>query len=84
MLCMWRNSKEKLNRTAGRSQGKSKEEVRRDGIYGGSRMKNFLKHEFIGLPVKVLKATDKSLEGVEGEIIDETKKHAHNRKPRKN
>ncbi len=35
--------------------------------------KNFLKREFIGLPVKIIKCTDKSLEGVEGEIIDETK-----------
>ncbi|KAA0000574.1 MAG: ribonuclease P protein subunit [Thermoplasmata archaeon] len=36
-------------------------------------MKNFLKGEFIGLPVKIVECTDKSLVGVKGEIIDETK-----------
>lgn len=36
-------------------------------------MKNFLKQEFIGLPVKIIECTDKSLEGIEGIIIDETK-----------
>ncbi|HDN50793.1 MAG TPA: ribonuclease P protein subunit [Thermoplasmatales archaeon] len=35
--------------------------------------KNFLKQEFIGLPVRIINATDKSLERVQGEIIDETK-----------
>ncbi len=35
--------------------------------------KNFLRREFIGLPVRVIEATDKSLIGLEGEIIDETK-----------
>ncbi|HEC77436.1 MAG TPA: ribonuclease P protein subunit [Thermoplasmatales archaeon] len=34
---------------------------------------NFLKKEFIGLPVRILQSTDKSLEGIKGEIIDETK-----------
>jgi len=34
---------------------------------------NFLKKEFIGLPVKIVESTDKSLQGMEGEIIDETK-----------
>lgn len=34
---------------------------------------NFLKKEFIGLPVKIVESTDKSLQGIEGEIIDETK-----------
>jgi len=36
-------------------------------------MKNFLKQEFIGLSVKIIECTDKSLEGIEGIIIDETK-----------
>ncbi|MBC7128679.1 MAG: ribonuclease P protein subunit [Thermoplasmatales archaeon] len=36
-------------------------------------MKKFLKSEFIGLPVKIVECTDKSLEKVEGKIIDETK-----------
>jgi len=35
--------------------------------------KNFLRREFIGLRVRVIEAKDKSLEGIEGEIIDETK-----------
>jgi len=35
--------------------------------------KNFLRHEFIGLKAKVMMSRDKSLEGVEGKIIDETK-----------
>jgi|Deesub1362A_J573_1020465.scaffolds.fasta_scaffold10432_4 ribonuclease P protein subunit POP4 len=35
--------------------------------------KNFLRREFIGLRVRIIEATDKSLEGIEGEIIDETK-----------
>lgn len=34
--------------------------------------KNFLKQEFIGLPVRITHATDKSLEGIQGKIIDET------------
>ena len=32
----------------------------------------FLKEEFIGMPVKVLTSHDKSLENIQGEIIDET------------
>ncbi len=36
-------------------------------------MKKFLKSEFIGLPIKIIQCTDKSLEKVEGKIIDETK-----------
>ncbi len=35
--------------------------------------KNFLKREFIGLRVRIIEATDKSLVGLQGEIIDETK-----------
>ena len=34
---------------------------------------NFLKHEFIGMPIKILTSTDKTLENMQGEIIDETK-----------
>ena len=33
----------------------------------------FLKGEFIGMPVKVLSSTDKTLENIYGSIIDETK-----------
>ncbi|MGC9079433.1 MAG: ribonuclease P protein component 1 [Nanopusillaceae archaeon] len=35
--------------------------------------KNFLSYEFIGLHVEVHKSSIKSLEGLYGEIIDETK-----------
>ncbi len=35
--------------------------------------KNFLRREFIGLRVRIIEATDKSLVGLQGEIIDETK-----------
>ena len=35
--------------------------------------KNFLRREFIGLPVRIIDAKDKSLVGIEGTIIDETK-----------
>ena len=34
---------------------------------------DFLKLEFIGLPIKINKSNDKNIENVEGEIIDETK-----------
>jgi len=34
---------------------------------------NLLRHEFIGLSVKVTKASDKGLAGVEGEVFDETR-----------
>ena len=34
---------------------------------------NFLKEEFIGMPVKILSSRDKTLECIRGEIIDETK-----------
>ncbi|RLG70354.1 MAG: ribonuclease P protein subunit [Candidatus Iainarchaeum archaeon] len=34
---------------------------------------NILAHELIGLRAKVVKSTDKSREGIEGIIIDETK-----------
>ena len=35
--------------------------------------KNFLKQEFIGLPVRVVECSDTTMKGMEGEIIDETK-----------
>lgn len=31
-----------------------------------------MKHEFIGLPIRVTEATDPTLQGVEGTVIDET------------
>jgi ribonuclease P protein subunit POP4 len=36
-------------------------------------MKNFIKGEFIGLPVKIGECSDPSFNGIEGIIIDETK-----------
>ena len=36
-------------------------------------MKNFIKGEFIGLPVKIRECTDPSVTGIKGTIIDETK-----------
>ena len=36
-------------------------------------LKNVAKNEFIGLPVKVHDAKNKSLIGIEGKIVDETK-----------
>ena len=35
--------------------------------------KNFLKQELIGLHIRILDATDKSIENLEGEILDESK-----------
>lgn len=32
-----------------------------------------MKHEFIGLPIRIADATDATLQGVKGTIIDETK-----------
>ncbi|MBW3012167.1 ribonuclease P protein subunit [Candidatus Woesearchaeota archaeon] len=32
-----------------------------------------VKHEFIGLTIRITKALNKALEGVEGKVIDETK-----------
>ncbi len=32
-----------------------------------------MKHEFIGLPIRVTEATDPTVQGVEGTVIDETK-----------
>ena len=36
--------------------------------------KNFPKHEFIGLKVKVLESSNENQIGIEGKIVDETKK----------
>ena len=36
-------------------------------------MKNFIKGEFIGLPVRIGECRDPSFTGLEGTIIDETK-----------
>ena len=35
--------------------------------------KNILYHTFIGLPVEVVKTTSKTLTGLKGKVIDETK-----------
>ncbi|MFO8132561.1 MAG: ribonuclease P protein subunit [Thermoplasmatota archaeon] len=35
--------------------------------------KTFMKHEFIGLPIRVTDAADPTLQNVAGTIIDETK-----------
>lgn len=35
--------------------------------------KNIIKHELIGLHVKILESKNKSLVGLEGQIVDETK-----------
>ncbi len=34
--------------------------------------KNIIKHELIGLPVKILKSTDKGKERLEGKVADES------------
>jgi len=36
--------------------------------------KNILRHELIGLYVRVLRSKNRSLEGIEGRVIDETMK----------
>lgn len=36
-------------------------------------MRNFLRHEFIGLKCKVIESTDSTLIGVEGSIVNETR-----------
>ncbi len=35
--------------------------------------KNLIRHEFIGLKVKVYKSKNKYMEGIEGIVVDETK-----------
>lgn len=37
------------------------------------KIKDFLKYEFIGLFVEVIKSRNKNMVGIHGEIIDETK-----------
>lgn len=36
--------------------------------------KNILRHEFIGLPCEITEASNKSLVGVKGNVVDETMK----------
>lgn len=36
--------------------------------------RNILQHEFIGLETKIVRSRDKGLIGVEGEVVDETRK----------
>ncbi|WP_457754566.1 ribonuclease P protein component 1 [Thermococcus sp.] len=75
---MRRNSKERKDRTARRSQRKGQAIVGRVWIFGGLNRnrvnrKTLIWHELIGLKVRIRKSSHPELVGIEGYVIDETR-----------
>ncbi|WP_297419435.1 ribonuclease P protein component 1 [Thermococcus sp.] len=75
---MWRNRKERKNRTPRRSPGQDQEVAWRTWVFRGTRggrvtAKNIVWHELIGLKAKIIRASHPGLVGIEGYVLDETR-----------
>ncbi|MFQ5974947.1 MAG: ribonuclease P protein component 1 [Candidatus Hydrothermarchaeales archaeon] len=78
---MRRNLQGQKDRTAGRSQEEGKRDTGTDRFPGGSSghklenltPKNLVRHELIGLEIEIAESTNRSLVGLKGTVVDETR-----------